>query len=163
LLSYLVKLKNTIMLLHDIKKSKGYNKKSKRLGRGSSSGKGDYCTKWIKGQKARSGGKLPIWFEGGQTPLFKRLPKLKGFKRQAKLRKEYSIVNTGSLDLKDEIQDGDEITKDKLADLNLIRKQDSLVKILGKWDLSKKLTFIGIDKFSKSAKEKIKKSGGEIK
>ncbi len=150
------------MLLHDIKKSKGYNKKSKRLGRWSSSGKGDYCTRGIKWQKARSGWKVPIWFEGGQTPLFKRLPKLKGFKRHPKHKEEYSIVNVGSLELRDEISDGDEITKDKLAELNLIRKADSLVKILGKWDLSKELKFVGIDKFSTSAKEKIEETGGEI-
>lgn len=150
------------MLLHELSKSKGLNKEGKRLGRGDGSGKWNYCTRGIRGQKSRSGGTVPIWFEGGQTPLFKRLPKLSGFKRHYKLKDEYIPVNLGSLDRDDDIQDGDEITKDKLKELGYINKTDLLVKILAKGDLSKELTFVGMDGFSKTAEEMIEQAGGEI-
>lgn len=147
------------MLLHEISRSKGYKNPKKRLGRGNASGKGNYSTKGLKGQKARSGGAKPVWFEWGQTPLTRRIPKLKGFKRYYKLVTNYQVVNVGDL----EKFDADTvITKELLEENNLIRKASEPVKILGNGELSKKLVFKGIDAFSASAKEKIEKAGGKI-
>jgi len=153
------------MLQHEIKRSKGLNKKSKRLGRGNASGKGNYSTKGLKGQLARSGGGMPAWFEGGQTPLSMRLPKLRGFKRYYKLIKTYQVVNLQKLQQDDNIKDGDEINKEILQKLNYIKKVDTPVKVLAKGGegFGKKLVFVGIDKFSSNAKELIQKAGGEIK
>jgi len=147
------------MLLHEISRSKGYKNPKKRLGRGNASGKGNYSTKGLKGQKARSGGAKPVWFEWGQTPLTRRIPKLKGFKRYYKLVTNYQVVNVGDL----EKFDADTvITKELLEENKLIRKASDPVKVLGNGELSKKLVFKGIDAFSASAKEKIEKVGGKI-
>ncbi len=147
------------MLLHELKRSKGYKNPKKRLGRGNASGKGNYSTKGLKGQKARSGGAKPIWFEWGQTPLTRRIPKLKGFKRYYKLVTNYQVVNVEDLN---QFRAGTTITKEKLAEAGLIRKATKPVKILGNWELEKKFKFEGIEAFSASAKEKIEKAGGEI-
>jgi len=147
------------MLLHELGKSNGYKKSKKRLGRGNASGKGNYSTKGLKGQKARSGGVKPIWFEWGQTPLTRRIPKLKGFKRYYKLVTNYQIVNVDKLN---QFRAGTIITKEKLAEAGLIRKATKPVKILGNGELEKKFKFEGIEAFSASAKEKIEKAGGEI-
>jgi len=147
------------MLLHELKRSKGYKNPKKRLGRGNASGKGNYSTKGLKGQKARSGGAKPIWFEWGQTPLTRRIPKLKGFKRYYKLVTNYQVVNVEDLN---QFRAGTTITKEKLAEAGLIRKATKPVKILGNGELEKKFKFEGIEAFSASAKEKIEKAGGEI-
>ncbi len=152
------------MLQHEIKKSKGIIKKAKRVGRGNASGKWNYSTRGLKWQLARSGGGMPPWFEGGQTPLSMRLPKLRGFKRYYKLVKKYQIVNLRDLQAKEAIKDGQEITKEILREAGLIKKADGLVKVLGEAkDFKKKLVFVWIDAFSKSAREAIEKTGGEIK
>jgi len=151
------------MLLHQIERSKGYNKKAKRLWRWNASGKGNYSTRWIKWQNARSGGGMPAWFEGGQTPLTQRIPKLRWFKRYYKLVKEYTPVNLLVLEKNENIKSWDVINKAKLKELNIIKKETELVKILWKWELTKKLIFEGIDAFSASAKEKILQAWGEIK
>jgi len=152
------------MLQHEIKKSKGIVKKAKRVGRGNASGKWNYSTRGLKGQLARSGGGMPAWFEGGQTPLSMRLPKLRGFKRYYKLVKRYQIVNLGDLQAKEAIEEGQEITKEVLKQVGLIKKADELVKILGDGkEFKKKLIFVGIDAFSKSAQKAIEKAWGEIK
>ena len=93
------------MMLHELKKSPGRTKSGKRVGRGDSSGAWNYCGKGMKGQKARAGGNVPAWFEGGQTPLHMRLPKLRWFKRYFKLLKYYEAVNTGALEA-DEVNNG---------------------------------------------------------
>ena len=147
------------MLLHEISRSKGYKNPKKRLGRGNASGKGNYSTKGLKGQKARSGGAKPRWFEWGQTPLTRRIPKLKGFKRYYKLVTNYQIVNVADLD---KFDNDTVVTKELLAENKLIRKASEPVKILGNGELTKKLTFKDIDAFSASAKEKIEKAGGKI-
>jgi large subunit ribosomal protein L15 len=107
----------------------------------------------MNGQNSRSGGGTRIGFEGGQMPLYRRIPK-RGFTN--KWRVEYEPVNIGSLDIFD---DGAEVTKAILADNGLVRKATSNVKILGEGDLTKKLTVIA-DKFSKTAIEKIVAAGG---
>jgi len=147
------------MLLHEISRSKGYKNPKKRLGRGNASGKGNYSTKGLKWQKARSGGAKPVWFEWGQTPLTRRIPKLKGFKRYYKLVTNYQVVNVGDLD---QFDTDTVITKELLAEKKLIRKASEPVKILGNGELTKKLTFKGIDAFSASAKDKIEKAGWKI-
>lgn len=86
---------------------------------------------------------MPPWFEGGQTPLSMRLPKLRGFKRYYKLVKKYQIVNLRDLQAKEAIKDGQEITKEILREAGLIKKADGLVKVLGEAkDFKKKLVFV---------------------
>lgn len=143
------------MKLHTLKRSKGIVSKAKRLGRGNGSGKGNYSTKGLKGQKARSGSGMKPFFEGGQTSIVQRIPKAKGFKRYFKLIKEVAIVNLGNLDLDERITNGIEITKELLKDLGYIKNINVIVKVLGNGDWTKTATFTNIDLFSKSAQEKI--------
>ncbi len=149
------------MLMHELKKSDTKKKKALRRGRGNSSWRGNYSTRGLKGQKARSGWSQQPGFEWGQTPLHMRLPKMRGFKRYFKLVDNYSIINLASLEHNDGVKAGDVVTVDYLANLGFCSKGDA-VKILGEGELSKKLTFNGIAKFSKSAKEKVEKAGWTI-
>ncbi len=148
------------MLLHELQKSKVYQNSKKRLGRWNASWTGNYSTKGMKWQRARSGGAKPIWFEWGQTPLIQRTPKLKWFKRYYKLVKNYEVVNVSYLN---DFRAWTIITKDKLAEANLISSNSVLVKILWKGKLEKKLKFDWIDAFSNSAKEQISEQWWEIK
>jgi large subunit ribosomal protein L15 len=139
--------------LSKIKPPKGSRKSRKRVGRGPGSGMGTYSTRGMKGQNSRSGGGVREGFEGGQTPLIKRIPK-KGFNRV----KNYnlSVINVEKLN---RFKDGEEITLVKLEQSGLVGKKDR-VKILGFGDISKKLT-VHAHAFSKSAEEKIEKVGGK--
>ncbi|MEF2175528.1 MAG: 50S ribosomal protein L15 [Candidatus Absconditabacteria bacterium] len=150
------------MLLHELGKSNGKTKKSKRRGRGDSSGRGNYSTRGQKGQGQRSGGNTRPGFEGGQTPLNIRLPKLKGFKRPAKLVTSYTVVNLSRLEKHELFVNGGVVNKELLFQTRLLNKLDGNVKVLGNGDFSKKLEFVGIDKFSKKAIEKIQAAGGSI-
>lgn len=143
------------MKLHELKVPFGAKHKKKRLGRGDSSGHGGTSTRGHKGHKARSGYKLSFNFEGGQMPLFRRLPK-RGFTHLKKHRVE--IVNLSQIEKL--FNDGEEITIEKLKEKGLIKKGE-YVKILGEGNLSKKLIFC-VHHFSKKAKEKIEKVGGKI-
>ena len=127
-----------------------------RVGRGNGS-KGTYSGRGLKGQKSRSGGGVPLFFEGGQLPLVKRLPFLRGFKNRFK--KDFSIVNL--LDIENKFNEGDEVNVESLFNHNLIRKKSSNVKILGNGNLKKSLK-IKVHAVTKSAEEKIKKSGSTI-
>ena len=127
-----------------------------RVGRGNGS-KGTYSGRGLKGQKSRSGGGVPLFFEGGQLPLVKRLPFLRGFKNRFK--KDFSIVNI--LDIENKFNEGDEVNAESLFNHNLIRKKSSNVKILGNGNLKKSLK-IKVHAVTKSAEEKIKKSGSTI-
>lgn len=89
---YLSLISNS-MQLHELKKSPGRHKPGKRVGRGNASGAGNYAGRGMAGQRSRAGGSIPAWFEGGQTPLYRRLPKLRGFKRYFKLLKDHEPVN----------------------------------------------------------------------
>ena len=146
------------MLLHDIKRP-DIKKNKKRLGKGQGSGYGGTAGRGHKGQKSRSGGNIPAWFEGGQMPLQRRLPK-RGFKNP--FRTEYRIVNLGTLLELDET----DFDIKKLEELNLIRKlrrnEKAPVKILAdsKTEFTKTIT-IKANAFSKTAKEIIEKSGGK--
>ena len=127
-----------------------------RVGRGNGS-KGTYSGRGLKGQKSRSGGGVPLFFEGGQLPLVKRLPFLRGFKNRFK--KDFSIVNL--VDIENKFNEGYEVSAESLFDLNLIKKKSSNVKILGNGNLNKILK-IKVHAVTKSAEEKIKKSGSTI-
>jgi large subunit ribosomal protein L15 len=142
------------MRLHELKAFKGELKVKKRRGRGPASGLGCTAGKGNKGQKARAGKGPSPWFEGGQMPLVRRLPK-RGFKNP--FRVEYNIVNLDVIDKK--FADKEEVT---LEDLYTFCKKDMPIKILGRGELNRPLK-IYAHKFSKSAIEKIKKVGGEAK
>lgn len=136
----------------------GANKKKRIVGRGSSSGRGTTAGKGNKGQQSRSGGKTYVGFEGGQMPLYRRIAH-RGFSNYP-FKKEYSVVNVSFLEEK--YSDGESVNKETLVAKGLISKVDSLVKILGTGDLTKKLT-VDVDKVSASAKAKIEKAGGSVK
>ena len=136
----------------------GANKNPKRVGRGSSSGLGTTAGKGNKGQQSRSGGKTYVGFEGGQMPLYRRIAH-RGFSNYP-FKKEYSVVNVSLLEEK--YSDGESVNKETLVAKGLVSKVDSLVKILGTGDLTKKLT-VDVDKVSASAKAKIEKAGGSVK
>jgi large subunit ribosomal protein L15 len=138
------------MDLSTLQRSSGLKDKMRRIGRGNAS-KGNYSGKGLKGQKARSGkgSKIPAYFEGGQTPLYMRLPKLKGFKRYYKLAKTVETVNIRDLDRA--YNNGDIISNASLFQKGLIRNSKNTVKILGNGETKKKFQFEGIELFSKSA------------
>ncbi len=142
------------MKLHELAPNPGATKERKRVGRGIGSGHGKTCGRGHKGQKSRSGDrKLPPGFEGGQTPLYMRVPK-RGFRSIRKI--EYQVVNVGRINKL--FEEGEEVTPETLAEKGLCKKGD-YIKILGDGNLEKKLTFKA-HAFSKSAIEKIEKAGG---
>lgn len=142
-------------MLDRLSPPKGAVKKRKRVGRGRGSGHGKTSTRGHKGQRARSGGGPPLRFEGGQTPLLRRLPK-RGFSREG-IKIEYEWVNLKTLN---SFKDGDEITPEVLREKGLVKRK-APVKILGDGDLNVRLK-VKSQAFSKSAIEKIKKAGGEV-
>ncbi|WP_339253145.1 50S ribosomal protein L15 [Sporosarcina sp. FSL W8-0480] len=142
------------MKLHDMKPAEGARKSRKRIGRGIGSGTGKTSGKGHKGQNARSGGGVRLGFEGGQIPLFQRLPK-RGFTNIN--RKEYAIVN---LDVLSRFDEGTEVTPELLIETGIVSNEKSGIKILGNGTLEKKIT-VKAHKFSASAKEAIEKAGGQ--
>ena len=142
------------MKLHELTPAEGSTKVAKRIGRGHGSGNGKTAGKGNKGQNARSGGGVALGFEGGQTPIWRRLPK-RGFTNFT--RKEYSIVN---VELLNRFEEGTEVTPELLKQAGLVRKELDGIKILGVGELQKKLT-VKANKFSKSAVEAIEKAGGK--
>jgi large subunit ribosomal protein L15 len=141
------------MKLSELEAAPGSRKNRKRVGRGIGSGSGKTSGRGQKGQKSRSGGNPHPWFEGGQMPLYRRLPK-RGFTNI--FRKEYEVINLGQLiKLKNESP----ITPVVLKSKGMIHKID-LVKILGNGELTEAVT-VHAHKFSKSAKDKIEKLGGK--
>ena len=141
------------MELHELKKNPGATTRRKRVGRGMGSGLGKTSGKGEKGQKARSGVSIPSTFEGGQLPLYRRLPK-RGFSN-APFKIRYATINVGDLNCFD---DGTTVTPELLKTTGLLKKQYDGVKVLGNGMLEKKLT-IKAHKFSKEAINKIEKSG----
>ena len=142
------------MKLHELAPNEGATREKKRVGRGIGSGWGKTCGKGHKGQKSRSGDRrLPSWFEGGQTPLHKRVPKV-GFINP--FRKEYSVVNVKTLERY--FAEGEEVTPETLYQKGLVKK-GMPVKVLGDGEISKKLV-VKAHAFSASAMEKIKNAGG---
>ncbi|WML55566.1 50S ribosomal protein L15 [Neobacillus sp. PS3-12] len=141
------------MKLHELKPAEGSRKERKRLGRGIGSGQGKTAGKGHKGQNARSGGGVRIGFEGGQTPLFRRLPK-RGFTNIN--RKEYAVVN---LDVLNRFEDGTEVTPELLIESGVVKNEKAGIKVLANGTLEKKLT-VKAHKFSSAAKEAIEAAGG---
>ena len=144
------------MKLNELKPVEGAKHSKKRLGRGIGSGNGKTAGRGAKGQNARSGGGVRPGYEGGQTPLFKRLPK-RGFTNVS--HKEYAIVNLGEIDKKFEA--GSVVDLASLKAAGLVKKEYEGVKILGEGELTKALTF-KVVKVTKSAQEKISKAGGTV-
>ncbi len=142
------------MKLHELKPAQK-SRDNKRKGRGIGSGLGKTAGKGHKGQKARSGGGVRVGFEGGQMPLYRRIPKI-GFTNI--FRKEYAIVNIKDLDV---FENGTEVTPELLKEVGLIKAMKNGVKILGNGELTKQLT-VKAHKFSKTAAESITASGGKV-
>ena len=142
------------MKLHELKYTEGSRKDGFRLGRGHGSGNGKTSGKGNKGQKARSGGMGKLGFEGGQTPLARRLPK-RGFTNFT--RKEYAIVD---LDQLNRFADGTEVTVELLKNTGIVKDLKCGVKVLGDGELEKKLV-VKANKFTKSAVAMIEKVGGK--
>lgn len=147
-------------ILSNLKYAKGSRKNRKRVGRGEGSGHGGQSTRGMNGQKSRSGAKHKAWFEGGQMPLQRRVPKF-GFTNIFKV--EYQIINLNALQrLADENKIGDNLLNpSELKKLGLISTLKKPVKILGKGDLKAKIQ-LEVNSFSKSAQEKIEAVGGKI-
>jgi large subunit ribosomal protein L15 len=141
------------MKLHELKPAQGSRHKKKRLGRGISAGQGKTAGKGHKGQNARSGGGVRPGFEGGQNPIYRRLPK-RGFTNPNRV--EYAIVN---LDTLNRFEEGTVVTPELLVQEGVVKNLKDGLKILGTGELSKKLT-VKAHKFSASAIEKINAVGG---
>ncbi|TGG89347.1 50S ribosomal protein L15 [Geotoga petraea] len=144
------------MNIEDLRPTPGSRFKKKRLGRGPGSGLGKTAGKGHKGAKARSGASQRADFEGGQTPLYRRSPKF-GF-TNAPFKKIHSYVNIETLEKR--FNDGDEITVELLLEKGIIKKVNDGLKVLGKGELTKKLT-VKANAFSESAKQKIEANGGK--
>ncbi|HBU85050.1 50S ribosomal protein L15 [Paenibacillus sp. UMB7766-LJ446] len=142
------------MKLHELSPSPGSRKERKRLGRGPSSGTGKTSGRGHKGQNSRSGGGVRPGFEGGQNPLYRRLPK-RGFVNPT--RKEYAVVNTEDLN---SFAEGTEVTPEFLMTNGVVKNAKSGIKILGNGEVTVKLT-VKANKFSQSAVEKIEAAGGK--
>ena len=165
------------MRLHDLRPAEGSRKERTRVGRGIAAGKGKTAGRGTKGQKARAGGGIPAWFEGGQTPLHQRIPKLRGFKNRFKI--EYEIVNVGAIAAavergafeqeaddsksKGKAKAGAQITvnQDLLRAVGLVRSLNKPLKVLGNGELSAPL-FVVADAFTASARTKIEAAGGSV-
>ncbi|MDR1816529.1 MAG: 50S ribosomal protein L15 [Clostridiales Family XIII bacterium] len=142
------------MKLHELKKAPGSTRAPKRKGRGTATGQGKTAGRGMNGQNSRSGGGVRLGFEGGQMPLYRRIPK-RGFTNI--WRKETEIVNVGDLNV---FEDGTEITAALLKEKGVIKKDSIGLKVLGDGNLEKNLT-VKANKFSKSATEQIEKAGGK--
>jgi len=160
------------MKLHELQPAPGSHKPRTRVGRGIAAGKGKTAGRGTKGQKARSGGSIPPWFEGGQTPLHMRIPKLRGFKNRFKI--EYEVVNVGAIgaaadrgafefdDTRKSAKSGPvTVNQDILRAVGLVRTLNKPLKILGAGELTAPL-FVVADAFTASAREKIEAAGGSV-
>jgi len=143
------------MFSHELKPPPGAKRPRKRVGRGYASGTGTYSGKGLKGQKARAGAPVRGGFEGGQTPLVKKLPKRRGFKNR--FRTHYSEVNLRSLSA---FEAGTEVTPELLKKLRIVRNLKLPVKVLGDGDVSVALT-VRAHKFTQAARAKIEGAGGK--
>ena len=164
------------MKLHDLRPAPGSHKPKRRVGRGIAGGQGKTAGRGTKGQKSRAGGNLPAWFEGGQTPLHQRIPKLRGFRNAFKV--EYEIVNLGAIARLVELgafEPGEHpdspkkgakaapitVNQEILRGAGLVRRLDRPMKVLGSGELSTPL-FVVADAFSSSARAKSEAAGGSV-
>ncbi len=144
------------MQLNELRPAVGSRRSRKRVGRGPGSGHGKTACKGHKGQKSRSGGGVPPWFEGGQMPLQRRVPK-RGFSN-IRFKKRYAVVNVSALESFDE---NAEVTPERLKEKGLIRRIFDGVKILGDGEITKPLK-LKVHKISESARKKIEAAQGQI-
>lgn len=144
------------MKLHDLKPNIGSKKNRKRVGRGYGSGTGKTAGRGTKGQNARSGGGVPLWHQGGDTPYYRRMPKKPGFKNFNRV--EYQEVN---LEYLSAFRKNSEITPEILREVDLINTLSRPVVILSRGELKKPLK-VKAHRFSRKAKEKIEKAGGTV-
>lgn len=142
------------MMEHQLAPSKGARKNRKRIGRGDAAGQGSTAGRGMKGQKSRSGGGPPIWFEGGQLPLIKGLPMKRGFHN--KFKTYYSLVKLSTLDT---FEAGERITPELLLERGFLRNLNLPVKVLGDGEITKAVTVVAA-KFSQTAKDKIEAAKG---
>ena len=145
------------MEIKDLKPAEGSKRNRKRVGRGAGSGYGKTSGRGLNGQKSRAGGGKGVGFEGGQTPLARRLPKLPGFLNFNRV--EYVPVNVNRLDAY--FNDGDVVDVPALVEKGIVKHSNDLVKVLGDGELTKSLT-VKVDKVSASAKAKIEAAGGKV-
>jgi large subunit ribosomal protein L15 len=153
--------------LHDLAPAPGSTKRRTRVGRGIAAGKGKTAGRGTKGQRSRAGAGIPGWFEGGQTPIHVRVPKLRGFKRRGRV--EYQVVNVGRIsEYAAAGRFGEEPGKDPvtvnaevLAGAGLVSHADRPVKVLGHGDIDVKV-FVAADAFTSSARQKIEAAGGFV-
>ena len=143
------------MKLHELKPAPGSTKRRKVVGRGRGSGRGTTAGRGGKGQSARTGSSIPAWFEGGQMPLIRRLPK-RGFTNIFK--KDYAIIN---VEILERFESGQEVTPALLVSKGLLRSRSDGVKVLGTGTLTRALT-VHAHKFSQSAAAKIEAAGGKV-
>ena len=143
------------MKLHELSKPIGSTKNTKRRGRGTATGQGKTGGRGMNGQKSRSGGGVRLGFEGGQMPLYRRIPK-RGFTNVFK--KEWSIMNVSDLNC---YEDGTEITATVLIEAGVVKNELSGVKVLANGELNKKLN-IKVSKYSEAAKAAVEAAGGSI-
>ena len=145
------------MELKDLRPAEGATKARKRVGRGPASGTGKTAGRGLNGQKSRSGGGKGTGFEGGQTPLARRLPKLPGFRNINRV--EYLPVNVSRIEKY--FEGGEVVDGESLAAKGIIKNPNSLVKVLGDGEITKAVT-VKVDKVSASAKAKIEAAGGKV-
>jgi len=152
------------MKIHDLRPAEGSVTKRTRVGRGIAAGKGKTAGRGTKGQRSRAGASIPAWFEGGQTPLHIRIPKLRGFRNINDI--EYEVVNVGAISAaieagKLEARKNEPVTvnADTLKQAGLVRRDRLPLKVLGDGEVSTKL-FVLADAFTKTARAKIEAAGG---
>ncbi len=143
------------MKLNELKPPRGANRPKKRVGRGNASGRGGTCGRGHKGQKSRAGSSIPAWFEGGQMPLVRRLPK-RGPRRTGHKRLEYHIVNVETLNL---FEEEGVVNPERLREAGIVKRRNARIKILGDGELEKRLN-VQAHRFSKAAIQKIEAKGG---
>ena len=144
------------MKLHDLKPNQGSKKNRKRVGRGPGSGYGKTAGRGMNGQNSRSGGGVPLWHQGGDTPYYRRMPKKPGFKNFNRV--EYQEVN---LEFLSQFRKNSEVTPEVLREADLINTLSRPVVILSRGELKKPLT-VKVHRVSRKAKEKIEKAGGSV-
>ena len=142
------------MMEHQLVPSKGARKNRKRVGRGDAAGQGSTAGRGNKGQKSRSGGGVPPWFEGGQLPLIKGLPMKRGFHNRFKTY--YALIKVETLD---SFETGERVTPERLLEKGYLRNLNQPVKIVGDGEVNKPLTVVAA-KFTRSAKQKIEAAKG---
>ena len=144
------------MKQHELSPAPGAKRVRKRVGRGGAAGQGKKAGRGMKGQKSRSGGALPLYFEGGQLPLVRRLPHLRGFTNIFRI--EYQVVNVNDLSRFDP---DSEVTPEAMIDAKMVRSSRRPVKILGRGEIDRPLT-VKAHRFSDSARRKIEAAGGTV-